>query len=158
MHGSTEAMKISLFFREVTGYIYPILVVPSATCSTMGFRKGTYNLRRRTQRCRSSIKGIEHGCGRLLVIPVGTPDNNGLISNALAIETEVIGGESTVGIDDFAKIVEDGFIVTSESARVTSQIFTEATTVAVELLKDDDLSFYVAYLFRDDSGERCPMG
>lgn len=119
----------------------------------MVFRKGTYDLRRRTQRGRSSIEGIEHGCRRLLAIPVSAANDDGLISNALAIETEVIGSESALGIYDLAKTAEHGFVVTNESARVAPQIVTEAATVAMELLKDDDLSLYVAYLFRDDSGE-----
>jgi len=130
--------------------------IQSPPCSSVSnpFNDGlsrTYDLHRRTQRGRSGIEGVEHGCRRLLVIPIGTANDDGLISDALAIETEVAGSESAVGIDDFAKAVEHGFIVTSESARAASQIVAEATTVAVKLLKDDDLSLHVADLFDDDS-------
>ena len=55
--------------------------------------------------------------------------------------------------DEYLPVIELGFIITSESAQVASQIITEVATVAMELLKDDDLSDYIAYLLHDDSGE-----
>ena len=45
--------------------------------------------------------------------------------------------------DEYLPVIELGFIITSKSAQVVSDIIAEATTVAMELLKDDDLSLYV---------------
>lgn len=68
----------------------------------------------------------------------------------MAAETEVLAAEGAVRADEAGEMARNVAVVANLVSRGASQVVTEATKAAVELLKDDCLSLDFADLFSDD--------
>jgi len=98
----------------------------------------------------SGVVGIVDGRRGRLVVPVRSANNNGGASDAMAAETEVLAAEGAVRADEAGEMARNVAVVANLVSRGASQVVTEATKAAVELLKDDCLSLDFADLFSDD--------
>jgi len=95
----------------------------------------------------SGVVGIVDGRRGRLVVPVRSANNNGGASDVMAAETEVLAAEGAVRADEAGEMARNVAVVANLVSRGASQVVTEATKAAVELLKDDCLSLDFADLF-----------
>lgn len=96
------------------------------------------------------VLGIVNGNGRERVVPVVTSNNNGLLSEVVSREAEIVGAERAVSLEEVMEVVYDSSVESDVSAWTAEQVTSEETKRRVELLKYDGLGLNFADLLGDD--------
>jgi len=83
-------------------------------------------------------------------IPIVTANNNGLASNIVSSETEVVEIERAVDVNNLTKVTDNVTVEAYMVVGVAAQITAKAMQARVPLLKDDSLGLNFADLLGDD--------